>query len=480
MSTVITDPTEILTLFRDWAEKRAWETAATLSEDGTQLTSGTSAAVLDATVPLSLDGADKPLSKSYSAASVYLQMRHPRSLLEYRNACKQYKVADPIGALDKAVVVRYFGGSSDAAAAATASSQDVSSEPAKAAEAAAATPSKEAAVERHRKDKKHKDKRKKDHKRSSTGSTAASDRKKKPKTVKLVTNEELLGNLSSMVDKRTADHKAAEITAALSAEGFDVTPALLEDYQEITREILANEIPVGDSASILRAAATKDLTRVLEVYKETEPKASTRRSKSSSSNTSNAKSPAKKSYLVGKRPVIVVPKGMTAPLTLMNAHEFFANGRFVPLQVMRQNKQKTTPVTRFTRSFGSGSSSSSQISPQQLVEFEITDNPKRLLGVDLREWERIVAVIVLGQAWQFSDWFDAYKKPVQLFSRTFGFYVSLEGDTMPADVKEWAVQKAKLNRDKRGLDSVTSAAFWNGLEEFMKVHKRELLPQTED
>jgi parafibromin len=43
----------------------------------------------------------------------------------------------------------------------------------------------------------------------------------------------------------------------------------------------------------------------------------------------------------------------------------------------------------------------------------------------------------------------------------------------------WAIERGTLSREKRGLDSVTYAKFWNGLDHFMSVHKRELLPQAQ-
>ena len=164
---------------------------------------------------------------------------------------------------------------------------------------------------------------------------------------------------------------------------------------------------------------------------------------------------------------------------MLNAYEFLSKGRYVPRDVLLKQQRegggarRGTAATTFTRQVGGATAAGNA----GLVEYEITDNPKRLLGTDPKEWERIVAVFVLGQKWQFADWFFDYSNPVKLFSKVFGFFVSLEGDTIPDDAKGWAVRHAKLNRDKRGLDSVTSVAFWNGLDEFMAVHKRELLPQ---
>jgi hypothetical protein len=84
----------------------------------------------------------------------------------------------------------------------------------------------------------------------------------------------------------------------------------------------------------------------------------------------------------------------------------------------------------------------------------------------------------LGQSWQFKDWIRDYNLPATLFARVYGFFISMEGDKIPPEVTRWAVKKAKLNRDKRGLDKITFTSFWNGLDEWMRVYKPELLPQA--
>ena len=361
-------------------------------------------------------------NKSYSLLSVFLQIKSPdQKLMEYRNACKQYNVSDPVKAMDKAAVLSFFLGD----------------QPSEAAPAPAEAPKE--------KKKEHRDKSSKDHhKRKKEHRDRSKDHKRK-KEVKAVTNEELFSNLNVVVGKREMTATQQDIAHALSAEGFAVTPEMLEQDEE-TEFIVANEIPVGNSASILRAVnPRKDLKRVLELLEETRKPAI-------------KPSTPRRDYLKGQKPVIVVPKGLTAPITLMNAHEFLANGKFVPRQQL-QLQQK--PPTTFTRTVQGG-----------LLEYEIMDNPKKLKTA--REWERVVAVLALGQDWQFKDWPGMYSNPVHLFHHTFGFYFGLEGDKIPEDLQKWNVQQAKLNR--RGLDSIALASFWNGLDEWMKVHRRELLP----
>ena len=160
--------------------------------------------------------------------------------------------------------------------------------------------------------------------------------------------------------------------------------------KERTATILSNEIPVGNSSSILRANnPRKDLSRVLELFNETDKKY-------------KKKAPPvppkkQKTYLKGQKPIIIVPKGMTAPLTLVNAHEFLANRRFVPRDVMVKQGNRAPPPTTFTRQIKTGLTTG-------LLEYEIIDTPRKL-GNKSTEWERVVAVIVLGQSWQFKDWF---------------------------------------------------------------------------
>ena len=112
-----------------------------------------------------------------------------------------------------------------------------------------------------------------------------------------------------------------------------------------------------------------------------------------------------------------------------------------------------------------------------LVEYELLDNPRKLTSRE--DWERVVAVLVLGQKWQFKDWPGKYSDPVQLFANTYGFYIGSEGEKISSDLEGWSVTQTVLHRDKRGLASVTHASFWNGLDEWIKIHRPELLPQSE-
>lgn len=386
---------------------------------------------------VSIDAKGK-LNNGYSAASVFLQVRDPEiALMRYRNACKQYKVDDPIKVSDKPRIVAEFASSSSTVApeAAPPATEDSSTKK--------PTPPPP----------KDKEKRKSSGKRPAPPSDSKKQPRKKPD---MVTTEQLFASLNGVVDKRSTGMSKIEaaITTALSSEGFEVTTPVDEATKKRAESIMKKEIPVGNSASILRSNdPRKDLKRVLELYKE----AVMVQPAEASSKTASAQKSKVRAHLMGQKPVIVVPKGMTAPLTLLNAHAFLSESTFVPRD---QIKSRNNTSTKFTRTiFGNP------------LEYDITDNPSRFFDGGTKDWDRIVAVIVLGQDWQFKDWIPGFNAPATLFERVFGYYI---GDDPPV---QWAIKRGQLQRDKRGLDSITYTSFWTQLDEWMRVHKPELIPR---
>lgn len=387
-----------------------------------------------------------------------------------------------------------------------------------------------------------------------------------------MTNEELMEGLDVVVDKRDEDelgggggaavsggkttglddHGAASGTAAgaptptvlseeekeeeeerkqhalviqsLSSTGFEVggMADAIESDRKAVEAITAMEIPVGNSASVLRCGAgvgdaRRDFSRVLELYTESlkaeerakraaaaaaaggsgsgsgsggGPPGSDRKRSSSGGDRWGPKDPkrakggdAASSSKSGGRnapprpkatgpPIIIVPNAMTSPITLVNATDFFRNATFVPRAValkkaggnasLAQLRKETVMVRH-------------KVAPRlggREIDFEIVDNPTTRLR-NPADWDRVVAVIAQGAEWQFKGWRHA--KPVDLFGRCFGFYFGIEGAPIPKELLGWNVKVGNFNRDKRGLDSVTFASFWNGLSEWMHVNKPEYL-----
>ena len=307
----------------------------------------------------------------------------------------------------------------------------------------------------------------------------------------------------------------ALVIQSLSSTGFEVggMAEAIESDRKAVEAITAMEIPVGNSASVLRCGAgvgdaRRDFSRVLELYTESlkaeerakraaaaggsgssGPPGSDRKRSSSGGDRWGPKDPkrakggdAASSSKSGRNtpprpkatgpPIIVVPNAMTSPITLVNATDFFSNATFVPRNValkkaggnasLAQLRKETVMVRH-------------KVAPRlggREIDFEIVDNPTTRLR-NPADWDRVIAVIAQGAEWQFKGWRHA--KPVDLFGRCFGFYIGIEGAPIPKELLGWNVKLGKLNRDKRGLDSVTFASFWNGLSEWMHVNKPEYL-----
>ena len=598
---------------------------ATLSEDGKTVTIlGTP---IDAHTSLTITLNEKTggtKDVTYTLAAIYLQLLNP-GVLNYRKACEAAGVdkEETVKILDKGSITDYFFGGDDDADAAVADAQsaptdgqedekdggdamDIDDEAGSADETKeegdsskkldavkfSAPTSEEKEKHRHKKSSSRSDKergrrdsRGRDKERSRSSSRHTSDRhrsksrgskeeeeghrkksSKEAKPKKPITNEQLVANLSTIVDKRDttltptkdkgkegedgtateAATPAAEGTPEVSTQatpattpvptddegllqeeddkkkekedrdlllswlspvGFQVNEptvaAAIEADREAVRRITALEIPVGDSASILRAGAggevveksgtdenkltnvkTRDFARVLELYQEVfvaeerakraassskkrppPPSGPPGRGSSKSSRTSSggASSGGAKAPSYEGNPIIVVPNAMTSVITMINAGFFLGKDAvFIPRDQATTNPARgksggTISITRKLNARLGGAE----------VTYDIIDNPATRLKKD--EWNRVVAVICQGASWQFRGW--RYSEPVDLFSRTFGFYVGMEGANIPKELQGWNVKTGKIARDRRGSDNICLASFWNGVEEFMAVHK---------
>ncbi len=294
------------------------------------------------------------------------------------------------------------------------------------------------------------------------------------------------------------DEERQAIQACLSARGYEATnfsEEMLEKDRLEVEKITSFEIPVGDSSSILRcgalstnttqtngrrggkvdAMAQKNFKRVLDLFEESRKEEMHKLKYGSKFRPGSKSSKVKVQEKVTPTgdPIIIVPNAMTSPITLTNALHFLGKSTFVPREKCQRVKDLSIKLSRnVSNRLGGGT-----------VTYEITDNPKRLLKSP-SDWARVVAVIAQGESWQFKGWrmgWSDSKKgqdtPVDVFSNCFGFYVGFEGAPIPKELTGWNVKKAVLSKDKRGLDSVVYAQFWNHLEEYLSVKKPEFLPK---
>uniref|UniRef100_A0A7S1BWU9 Cell division control protein 73 C-terminal domain-containing protein n=1 Tax=Corethron hystrix TaxID=216773 RepID=A0A7S1BWU9_9STRA len=182
-----------------------------------------------------------------------------------------------------------------------------------------------------------------------------------------------------------------------------------------------------------------------------------------------------------KGPAIIIVPNTASVITLVNALDFFDRGIFTPLDVLKKRGVRRgaassvtfrrSPANKFCSEPTDGAAGAG--GNKNSIHFEITDTTRKFSKDD---WSRVVAVVPCGMLWQFIGW--QWSDPVEIFSRFYGYYIGIEKSPIPTELGKWNVKVGAVNRDKRGLDQVTYAAFWNGLEEWMSYNKPEFFLQN--
>ena len=65
--------------------------------------------------------------------------------------------------------------------------------------------------------------------------------------------------------------------------------------------------------------------------------------------------------------------------------------------------------------------------------------------------ERVVAVVVSGQTWQFKDWKMDF--PVEVFSKVMGVFVFMKGGEVPTCVDSWNVRQLEVRCSTQNIIS---------------------------
>ncbi|KDP40199.1 hypothetical protein JCGZ_02197 [Jatropha curcas] len=100
-----------------------------------------------------------------------------------------------------------------------------------------------------------------------------------------------------------------------------------------------------------------------------------------------------------------------------------------------------------------------------MTAYDVRDKPSALKAED---WDRVVAVFILGKEWQFKDW--PFKDHVEIFNKIIGFFMRFEDDSIESakTVKQWYVKIISISKNKRHQDRAAALEVWDRLEEFVR------------
>ncbi|KAF3457112.1 hypothetical protein FNV43_RR01769 [Rhamnella rubrinervis] len=175
--------------------------------------------------------------------------------------------------------------------------------------------------------------------------------------------------------------------------------------------------------------------------------------------------PKAKMHLKGSKigegvPIILVPSAFQTLITIYNVKEFLEDGVFIPTDVKaKQMKGGAKPdCVTVQKKF-------SRDRDRVVTAYEVRDKPSALKAED---WDRVVAVFVLGKEWQFKDW--PFKDHVEIFNRIMGFFMRFEDDSVESakNVKQWNVKIISISKNKRHQDRAAALEVWDRLEAFVR------------
>lgn len=163
---------------------------------------------------------------------------------------------------------------------------------------------------------------------------------------------------------------------------------------------------------------------------------------------------------VSRTPIIVIPSATTSLITMYNAKEILQDLRFVTTEEKKQTGEKRANEVLLQRRKEGGLT----------VPYRVIDNPGKLTQQD---WDRVVAVFVMGPAWQFKGW-PWNGNPVEIFSKICAFHLKYDEMRIDTNVARWNVVVMELSRSKRHLDRATLMVFWEKLDKHIAKYKPQL------
>jgi hypothetical protein len=154
-------------------------------------------------------------------------------------------------------------------------------------------------------------------------------------------------------------------------------------------------------------------------------------------------------------PIIVVPATPTALLTMYNVRQFLEGGHFVSQADAKAEGRSKENSLFFERKNGN-----------RKIRFQVVDNPTRLSSAD---WDRVVAVFVQGNTWQFKGW--KWDTPAELFHHVMGFVLDFDEKGQDPKMSGWNVTRLTISRSRRHLDSNAIFQFWSKFEDYLKSRR---------
>ncbi|KAI8129190.1 hypothetical protein FF38_13099 [Lucilia cuprina] len=160
-----------------------------------------------------------------------------------------------------------------------------------------------------------------------------------------------------------------------------------------------------------------------------------------------------------RTPIIIIPSANTSLITMYNVKDLLQDLKYVSTEEKKRAGCARDNEVLLQRK-----------KQNMTVPYRVIDNPQKL---NAQDWQRVVAVFVMGPAWQFKGWpWDG--NPVEIFAKISAFHLRFSELKLDTNVSKWSVTLLNLSQNKRHLDRAVLMTFWETLDKYMAKYKPDL------
>ncbi|XP_017770873.1 PREDICTED: parafibromin-like [Nicrophorus vespilloides] len=161
---------------------------------------------------------------------------------------------------------------------------------------------------------------------------------------------------------------------------------------------------------------------------------------------------------VSRTPIIIIPAGASSLVSMYNVKDVLQDLKFVSIEVKKAEGARRDNEVLLQRQRNGVT-----------VPYRVVDNPAKLSPSD---WDRVVAVFVMGPAWQFKGY--PWENPTEIFAKICAFHLKYDEMKLDSNVARWSVTVIQLSRTKRHLDRAALMVFWEKLDKYILQYKPHL------
>ncbi|KAH8114241.1 RNA polymerase II-associated protein [Phellopilus nigrolimitatus] len=257
---------------------------------------------------------------------------------------------------------------------------------------------------------------------------------------------------------------------------------------DVVKKIKQNEVELSDRTSVLRGTKPNNFNNVRLIYAEKLKKLKEASKPGAvpppaAASKSDAKSQLRKAR--NMQPIIMISSSPTSLITMYNVRRFLQEASF------------DNPSDARARAIAEGNTRPEDVIPiyrkrthidtsgqerETSGKYVVVDGVEALAKFGTDAWDRVVAVLTTGQAWQFKPY--KWNEPKTLFHHVKGFYVSWANDPPNTKITDWNVTELKarppsaqplIDQHRRHVDKSVVASFWKTLDAWTLANKPWLI-----